>query len=117
MLTGCRDTPHPATVVSSYQAMANGRIRTKLNYTIPINNTPSKPDEEIDIKFNQYKLKLERAWRYRTKEHSISVGDYVKQTKPNKCSTPFKPRIYLVVWQDESMMDERLREMQVTLSW
>lgn len=37
MLMGYRDTPHLATGVSPYQAMTNRQIRTKLDYTIPIN--------------------------------------------------------------------------------
>lgn len=72
-----RDTPYPATGVSSCQAIANRRTRTKLDYTIPINNTHSKQDEEIDVMDAQYKSKIERTRRNRAKEHNISVGDYV----------------------------------------
>ena len=34
MLTAYRDTPHPATGISPYQAMMNRPVRTKLDYTV-----------------------------------------------------------------------------------
>ena len=42
---------------------------------------------------------MEQTRRYCVKEQNISVRDYVlvKQTKSNEWSTPFEPRIYVVV--------------------
>jgi len=35
MLMAYRDTPHPATGITPYQAMSNRSIRTKLDHTVP----------------------------------------------------------------------------------
>ena len=46
--------------VSPYLAIANRRIRTKLDEAIPVNKTPRKQDEEINIKDAQYKSKMKQ---------------------------------------------------------
>ena len=48
MLMAYRDTPHPATGVTPYQAMSNRPIRTKLDHTVP--REKSEQDELIDEK-------------------------------------------------------------------
>ena len=49
---GYRDTPHLATGVSSYKVMANRRIRTKLDYTVPYHGQQLKHlvNKEIVVK-------------------------------------------------------------------
>ena len=83
MLMAYRDTPHPATGVTPYQAMSNRPIRTKLDHTVP--RERSERDELIDEKDQVYKEKMRRDG-VNIKEHNFYVGDYVllRQKKVNK---------------------------------
>ena len=56
MLMAYRDTPHPATGISPYQAMTNRPVRTKLDYTVPRKERSSR-DKMMDEKDRQYKEK------------------------------------------------------------
>ena len=57
MLMAYRDTPHPATGISPYQAMMNRPVRTKLDYTVPRKERSSR-DKMMDEKDRQYKEKM-----------------------------------------------------------
>ena len=57
LLMAYRDTPHPATVISPYQAMMNRPVRTKLDYTVPWKERSSR-DKMMDEKDRQYKEKM-----------------------------------------------------------
>lgn len=96
MLMAYRDTPHPATGVTPYQAMTNRPVRTKLDYTMP-GKERSKQDESIDEKDRRYKEKMKREGA-NIKEHNFILGDYVllRQRKSNKWSTPYEPVFYTV---------------------
>ena len=52
MLMAYRDTPHPATGISPYQAMMNRPVRTKLDYTVPWKERSSR-DKMMDKKDRQ----------------------------------------------------------------
>ena len=97
MLMAYRDTPHPATGVSPYQAMNGRTIRTKLDYTPPIQEKPSRQDQLINRRDDQYKANMSN--KTPAKEHSFIQGDYVllKQRKVNKWTTPFEPAFYTVI--------------------
>ena len=96
MLMAYRDTPHPATGVTPYQAMTNRPIRTKLDHTVP--RERSERDELIDEKDQVYKEKMRRDG-VNIKEHNFCVGDYVllRQKKVNKWSTAYEPIFYTVI--------------------
>ena len=99
MLIAYRNTPHPATSVTPYQAMSNHNIHTRLDYTTP--TEPSKRSNQnklMDQRDNQYKQKMKQE-RRNTKEHNFILGDYVllKQRKHNKWSTPFEPAFYVII--------------------
>ena len=47
MVMANKDTPHPATGISRYQAMMNMPVRTKLNYTVP-RKERSSSDKMLD---------------------------------------------------------------------
>jgi len=96
MLMAYRDTPHPATGVTPYQAMSNRPIRTKLDHTVP--RERSEQDELIDEKDRVYKEKMRRDG-VNIKEHNFCVGDYVllRQKKVNKWSTAYEPIFYTVI--------------------
>ena len=52
MLMAYRDTPHPATGISPYQAMNSRVIRTKLDYTPPQKEEQSQLDQLINKQDN-----------------------------------------------------------------
>ena len=54
MLMENRDTPHPATGISRYQAMMNQPVRTQLDYTVPRKERSGR-DNMLDEKNRQYK--------------------------------------------------------------
>ena len=91
MLTAYRDTPHPATGISPYQAMMNRPVRTKLDYTVPRKERSSR-DKMMDEKDRQYKEKMADEGGS-NKEHNFVVEDHVllRQRKKNKWSTPYEP--------------------------
>ena len=97
MLMAYRDTPHPATGISPYQAMINRPVRTKLDYTVPWKERSSR-DKMMDEKDRQYKEKMADEGRS-SKEHNFVVGDHVllRQRKRNKWSTPYEPVFYTVI--------------------
>ena len=96
MLMAYRDTPHPATGITPYQAMSNRSIRTKLDHTVP--RERSEQDDLIDEKDRVYKEKMRRDG-VNIKEHNFCVGDYVllRQKKVNKWSTAYEPIFYTVI--------------------
>ena len=96
MLMAYRDTPHPATGVTPYQAMRNRPIRTKLDHTVP--RERSEQNELIDEKDQVYKEKMRRD-SVNIKEHNFCVGVYVllRQKKVNKWSTAYEPIFYIVI--------------------
>ena len=116
MLIAYRDTPHPATNVSPYQAMHNRSIRTKLNYTPPVKEKPIRQDQLINQRDEQYKEKMKN--NNTAKAHSFIQGDYVllKQRKTNKWSTPYEPSFYIVTAvQGSTVTARRLKdEREVT---
>ena len=97
MLMAYRDTPHPATGISPYQAMMNRPVRTKLDYTVPRKERSSR-DKMMDEKDRQYKEKTADEGGS-SKEHNFVVGDHVllRQRKRNKWLTPYEPVFYTVV--------------------
>ena len=80
-----RDTPHPATGVTPYEAMLNCPIRTRLDHEKPSSTAQSTKDQLIDNHDNQYKERMKKYQR-NAKEHEFKLGDYVllKQQKSNK---------------------------------
>ena len=97
MLMAYRDTPHPATGISPYQAMMNRPVRTKLDYTVPRKERSSR-DKMMDEKDRQYKEKMADEGGS-SKEHNFVVGDHVllRQRKRDKWSTPYEPVFYTVI--------------------
>ena len=93
MIMAYRDTPHPATGISPYQAMMNRPVRTKLDYTVPRKERRSS-DKMMDEKDRHYKEKMANEGGG-NKEHNFVVGDHVlliiRQRKRNKWSTPYEP--------------------------
>ena len=91
-----RDTPHPATGVTPYQAMSNGPIRTKLSHATL--KERSEQDDLIDERDKLYKEKMRRSGK-NIREHDFIMGDYVllKQKKVNKWSTAYEPIFYTVI--------------------
>ena len=49
-----KDTPHPVTGISCYQAMMNKPVRTKLDYTVARKERSSR-DKMLDVIYRQYK--------------------------------------------------------------
>lgn len=84
MLMSYRDTPHPATGVTPYEAMLNRPIRTRFRQ-----KAKDKMIEECD---KRYKKRMTQQ-RRNVKEHTFVLRDYVllKQKKNNKWSTAFEP--------------------------
>jgi len=97
MLTAYRDTPHPATGVTPYDAMKNRRVRTRLE-SGPQQQVPQ--DSEIDRRDRAYKQKMKAQKENRnTREHNLVKGDcvLVEQKKTNKWSLPYEPMFYTVI--------------------
>ena len=93
MLTRYRSTPHPATIVTPYEALMNRPVRTKLDHQVR-NNSPKTKDNIINERDKLYKEKLKlNAENRNTKQHNFVVGDYVhvqlRQAKKNKWSTAY----------------------------
>ena len=107
MLIAYRDTPHPATGISPYQAMMNRPVRTKLDYTVPRKERSSR-DKMMDEKDRQYKEKMADEGGS-SKEHNFVVGDHVllRQRKRNKWSTPYEPVFYTVIKNSGSAITAR----------
>ena len=107
MLMAYRDTPHPATGVSPYQAMNGRTIRTKLYYTPPIQEKPNRQDQLINRRDDQYKANMSN--KIPAKEYSFIQGDYalLKQRKINKWTTPFEAAFYMVIKIQGSTVTER----------
>ncbi|KAK2547614.1 Uncharacterized protein P5673_032352 [Acropora cervicornis] len=97
MLMAYRDTPHPATGITPYEAMMNRPVRTNLDYTVPRKERSSR-DKMMDEKDRQYKEKMTDDGGS-SKEHNFVVGDHVllRQRKRNKWSTPYEPVFYTVI--------------------
>ena len=92
-----RDTPHPATGITPYEAMMNRTVRTKLDYTVPRKERSSR-DKMMDEKDRQYKEKMTDDGGS-SKEHNFVVEDHVllRQRERNKWSTPYEPVFYTVI--------------------
>ena len=97
MLMAYRDTPHPATGITPYEAMMNRPVRTKLDYTVP-RKERSRRDKMMDEKDRQYKEKMIDDGGS-SREHNFVMGDHVllRQRKTNKWSTPYVPVFYTVI--------------------
>ena len=98
MLIAYRSTPHPATGVSSYEAMRGATVRTRLDHIKPETQV-SEEDCSINQKDAEYKQRMKRQREGRqTRETKLLSGDYVlvRQTKKNKWSTPYEPVLYTV---------------------
>ena len=98
MLIAYRETPHPVTGISPYQAIRNREIRTKLDYINP-NKMKSEEDKKMEDRDASYKMKNKlRRENRNTKEHNFITGDYVlvEQPKKNKWTTPYEPAFYVV---------------------
>ena len=99
LLTGYRSTPHPATGVSSYQAMMNRQIRTKLDYTERDPVIRNEKENNIKERDKIYKMKIKNyAENKNTGVHTFTIGDYVllEQKKINKWMNPYEPEIYIL---------------------
>ena len=96
MLMAYRDTPHPATGVTPYQAMSNRPIRTKLSYATL--KERSEQDDLMDERDKLYKENMKRSGT-NTREHNFIAGDYVllKQKRVNKWSTAYEPIFFTVI--------------------
>ena len=96
MLMAYRDTPHPSTGITPYQAMSNRSIRTKLDHTVT--RERSEQDDLMDEKDRIYKEM--RRVGVNIKEHNFCVGDYVllRQKKVNKWSTAYELNSYQNKW-------------------
>ena len=103
-----RDTPHPATGITPYEAMMNSPVRTKLDYTVPRKERSSR-DKMMDEKDRQYKDKMTDDGGS-SKEHNCVVEDHVllRQRKRNKWSTPYEPVFYTVINISGSAITARL---------
>jgi len=75
MLMAYRDTPHPSTGITHYEAMMKRPVRNKLDYTVPRKERSSR-DKMMDDKDRQYKEKMTDDGG-RSKEHNVVVGDHV----------------------------------------
>lgn len=95
VLMAHRDTPHPATGVTTYQTMSNRPIQTKLSHTTL--KERSEQDDLIDEKDRLYKKM--RCGGTNTREHNFILGDYVllKQKKVNKWSTTYESIFYTII--------------------
>lgn len=87
MLTGYCSTPHPATGVTSYEALMNRQVRTKLDYQTTKDSVESTRDTVINRRDAEYKEKIKlNGQNKNTKENNFITGDHVlpKRRKTNK---------------------------------
>ena len=111
MLTGYRSTPHPATVVTPYEALMNRQVRTKLDHQTRESNHESACDSAVNKRDKEYKQKTKQnAQNKNTKQHNFTIGDHVllKQKKTNKWATAFEPAFYTITQIDGSSMTGRV---------
>ncbi|XP_028404011.1 uncharacterized protein LOC114526625 [Dendronephthya gigantea] len=112
MLIAYRDTPHPATGVSPYEAMTGRPIRTRLNHADAQESDRHEKDRAIDKRDKEYKTRMSQQKR-NTKKHNFTVKDYVllKQKKYNKWSTAFEPAFYTITKiQGSSITIRRIKD-------
>ena len=96
MLMANKDTPHPATGISRYQAMMNMPVRTKLNYTVP-RKERSSSDKMLDEMDKQCKETMADEGGI-SKHIFVGVADVLlRQRKRNKWLTPYEPVFYTVI--------------------
>ena len=92
-----KDTSHPVTGISRYQAMTNKPVRTKLDYTVPRKERSSR-HKMLDEMYRQYKETMADECGI-SKEHNFVGGPDVllRKRKRNKWSTPYEPVFYTVI--------------------
>ena len=97
MLTAYRDTPHPATGVTPYEALHGRPIRTRLDHEPGQETAQGEEDRKINEQDKEYKERMTQQ-RRNVKKHIFALKDYVllKQKKSNKWTTAFEPAFYTV---------------------
>ena len=97
MLTAYRDTPHPATGVTPYEALHGRAIRTRLDHEPGQETAQREEDKKIDEQNKEYKKRMTQQ-RRNVKKHIFALKDYVllKQKKSNKLTTAFEPAFYTI---------------------
>ena len=97
MLTAYRDTPHPATWITPYEALHGRPIRTRLDHEPGQETAQGEEDRKINEQDKEYKKRMTQQ-RRNVKKHIFALKDYVllKQKKSNKWTTAFEPAFYTV---------------------
>ena len=95
MLIAYRDTPHPATGVTPYEAIHGRPIRTRLDHKGVRETDQREKDRKIDERDKEYKKRMAQQKR-NVKKHNFALKDYVllKQKTINKWTTAFEPAFY-----------------------
>ena len=112
MLIAYRDTPHPATGVTPYEALYGRPIRTRLDHEARGETDQTDEDKRIDQRDKEYKKRMSQQ-RRNVKKHQFTLKDYVllKQKKSNKWTTPFEPAFYVVTKiQGSSITIKRIKD-------
>ena len=112
MLIAYRDTPHPATGVTPYEAMHGRPIRTRLDHENARKTDHIEKDKEIDERDKEYKKRMTHQKR-NVKKHKFALKDYVllKQKKTNKWTTAFEPAFYTITKiQGSSITIRRIKD-------
>ncbi len=102
MLIAYRDTPHPATGVTPYEAIHGRPIRTH-------GWDQREKDRKIDERDKEYKKRMAQQKR-NVKKHNFALKDHVllKQKKINKWTTAFEPAFYTITKIQGSSITIRL---------
>jgi transposase InsO family protein len=112
MLIAYRDTPHPATGVTPYEAMHGRAIRTRLDYDNARKIDHREKDKEIDERDKEYKKSITDQKR-NAKKHKFALKDYVllKLKKTNNWTTAFEPAFYTITKiQGSSITIRRIKD-------
>ena len=112
MLIAYRDTPHPATGVTPYEALYGRPIRTRLDHEARGETDQTDEDKHIDQRDKEYKKRMSQQ-RRNVKKHQFTLKDYVllKQKKSNKWTMPFEPAFYVVTnIQGSSIAIKRIKD-------
>ena len=97
MLTSYRDTPHPATGVTPYEALHGRPIRTRLDREPGQETAQGEEDKKITEQGKEYKKRMTQLKR-NVKKHIFALKDYVllKQKKSNKWTKAIEPAFYTI---------------------
>ncbi len=112
MLIAYRDTPHPATGVTPYEAIHGRPIRTRLDHEGVRETDQREKDRKIDERDKEYKKRMAQQKR-NVKKHNFALKDYVllKQKKINKWTTAFEPAFYTITKiQGSSITIRRIKD-------